>query len=196
VTAIFDFVFAFHFWSTTDRICSSAPARSGVPRCLFSHSRPGDADPVSCSRILDFQQERALPVLVPRSDFSPRARTAPYSRFVSHLDSRVLLVFVPSLESGDDSRVLLVFVPSLESGSGLNSIKLVLFYRFLFHVGFPVGFWGKHRSSRQTAIPACTVSPAQFLPPGFLLPLVFFVSVTRAHLESISCSVFILIFQS
>jgi hypothetical protein len=114
------------------------------------------------------------------SDFSSRTRTVPCSQFVSHLDSRILLVSVPSLESG----------------SGLNSIKLVLFYRFLFLVGFPVGFWGKHRSSHQAAIPACTVSPAQFLPPGFLLPLVFFVSVTRAHLESSSCSVFISIFQS
>jgi hypothetical protein len=53
--------FGLHFrWLVL--LLPSAPARLSAPMCL-----------VSRSRILDFQQERALPGLVPRSDFSPRA---------------------------------------------------------------------------------------------------------------------------
>jgi hypothetical protein len=156
VTSVFDFIFAFRFWSTTDRICSSsAPARSSAPRCL-----------VSLSHILDFQQERALPGPVPRSDFSPRARTAPRSRFVSHLDSRVLLVFVPSLESG----------------SGLNSILLVFSL---------VGFVSLARSARPSVsfltFRAISFSHKELVSTSISAPLFMAVTDFRSPLSRPPC---------
>jgi hypothetical protein len=103
--------------------------------------------------------------LVHRSGFSSCARTVLCSRFVSHFDLRVLLVFVPSLESG----------------SGLNFIKLISFCQFLLSVGFPVGFWGKHRCSRQAAIPVRTAFTCSIFASGPLLSLPLYRSAGRAH---------------